>query len=279
MFFISGAGWLRFHDTASQQKDINTSGPHTSTPRGDYCMSDTIDYDDLSEKTISQIKEEVEEKDIDLEKLLETEKQNKDRKTLKSWLEDRIEDTEQEDTSEESEENPEEESSEEHDEDDSDSQDERVEEMDSVTEDQPGLLSRIAGSLKGWSIPKAFLLGLLIGGLFTAAFSGPSAGPSTAEGETMSQAEVRDDLQPYVDRLSSQYSQILGSEPDITHLNSGEAEFADLYQYTYQISVENPNSSEPMTQEFELYASKTGSHVLQAQPLNQQQGSGGQIPQ
>ena len=277
MFFISGAGRSRFHDTAAQQKDINTSGPHVQTPRGDYCMSDTIDYDDLSEKTISQIKEEVEEKDIDLEKLLETEKQNKDRKTLKSWLEDRIDDTE-DDVSDEHVEEPDESSSDEH-EDDSEDQEERVEEMDSVTDDQPGLVARIMGSLKGWSIPKAFLLGLLIGGLFTAAFSGPSTGPSTAEGETLTQSEVREDLQPYVDQLSSQYSQLLGSEPEITHVNSGQAEFADLYEYTYQISVQNPNSSQDMTQEFELYASKTGSHVLQAQPLNQQQGSGSQLPQ
>ena len=42
-------------------------------------------------QNISDIKSKAEETDIDYEKLLEIEKENKDRKTLKSWLESRIE--------------------------------------------------------------------------------------------------------------------------------------------------------------------------------------------
>jgi hypothetical protein len=54
-------------------------------------MPEDTHYQELSDKTISEIKEEVEENDLDLEKLLEVEKDNKDRKTLKNWLEDRME--------------------------------------------------------------------------------------------------------------------------------------------------------------------------------------------
>lgn len=229
-------------------------------------MADNIDYDDLSDKTISQIKETVEEEDVDLQKLLDTEKQNKDRKTLKSWLENRLE--EQDDGEQET-----------VDETDEDVDTLDLDDQDHNHETKKGVIGRLLGKVRGWSIPKAFLVGLVIGGLFTAAFSGGGApGQSTAPGDTMSQAEVKDSIQPYVDQLSSQYTQILGSEPEITHLDSGQAEFANLYKYTYEISVANPNSTEDMTQEFDLYASMTGSHVLQAQALNQQQDTG-QIPQ
>lgn len=50
-----------------------------------------IDYQALAEKTISEIKNIAEERDIDYSKLLEVEKKNKNRKGLKSWLEPKIE--------------------------------------------------------------------------------------------------------------------------------------------------------------------------------------------
>lgn len=48
-------------------------------------------YDDISDRTISEIKELVEQEDLDLHKLLEAEQDNKDRKTLVSWLNEQIE--------------------------------------------------------------------------------------------------------------------------------------------------------------------------------------------
>jgi zona occludens toxin (predicted ATPase) len=50
------------------------------------------DYEGLSEKTIDEIKETVKEEDLDLRKLLKAEKNNKDRKTLKEWLNKKIDD-------------------------------------------------------------------------------------------------------------------------------------------------------------------------------------------
>ncbi len=50
-----------------------------------------VDYDALSDENISDIKETFEEQDLDLEKLLEAEKDNKDRKTLKEWIKTQLE--------------------------------------------------------------------------------------------------------------------------------------------------------------------------------------------
>ncbi len=50
---------------------------------------DDVDYDELVEGTIDEVKDAVESRDLDPELVLEAEKENKDRKTLKQWLEDR----------------------------------------------------------------------------------------------------------------------------------------------------------------------------------------------
>lgn len=50
-----------------------------------------VDYEKLVGKNISDIKEETKEDEIDLEKLLEAEKGNKNRKTLIEWIENKIE--------------------------------------------------------------------------------------------------------------------------------------------------------------------------------------------
>lgn len=54
-----------------------------------------IDYQELSKQNISDIKEKAEELDLDYQKLLEVERENKDRKTLKGWLEEKIETSEE----------------------------------------------------------------------------------------------------------------------------------------------------------------------------------------
>lgn len=50
-----------------------------------------ISYNKIVEGTIDEVKEAADEKDLDYEKLLEAEKDNKDRKTLKNWIERQIE--------------------------------------------------------------------------------------------------------------------------------------------------------------------------------------------
>ncbi len=50
----------------------------------------SFDYSELVKQNISEIKDEVKGKDVDFKALLEAEKGNKDRKTLKKWLENQM---------------------------------------------------------------------------------------------------------------------------------------------------------------------------------------------
>lgn len=54
--------------------------------------ADLVDYEDLVRANIDEIKERVEEDDLDPERVIEAEQDNKDRKTLVEWLEERMED-------------------------------------------------------------------------------------------------------------------------------------------------------------------------------------------
>lgn len=53
---------------------------------------DTAVYDDIVDENIDEVKEYVRNNDVDLEQLLNAEQDNKDRKTLVEWLENRMED-------------------------------------------------------------------------------------------------------------------------------------------------------------------------------------------
>jgi protein-disulfide isomerase len=62
-------------------------------------MPDDTDYDDLSGRTVDEVKEYVTNNDsVDIERLLRHEKRNKDRTTLTSWLEDRLDEQAASDT-------------------------------------------------------------------------------------------------------------------------------------------------------------------------------------
>ena len=59
-------------------------------PEKEEISLEDSDYEEIVDKTVEEVKEEVEEKDLDLEKLLEAETNNKDRKTLKEWIKRRM---------------------------------------------------------------------------------------------------------------------------------------------------------------------------------------------
>jgi len=48
----------------------------------------SVDYEELVEGTVAEVKEQVKEEDLKPEKVLEAEKENKNRKTLKQFLRD-----------------------------------------------------------------------------------------------------------------------------------------------------------------------------------------------
>ncbi len=54
---------------------------------------DETEYDDLVDGTVEEVKERVDDDDLDPEKVLEAEKEGKDRKTLKEWLESRMDES------------------------------------------------------------------------------------------------------------------------------------------------------------------------------------------
>jgi small subunit ribosomal protein S3 len=60
-------------------------------PVEETATDDDVDYEELSDNTIAEIKDLADDMGLDYEQLLEAEKANKDRKTLKSWLKAQIE--------------------------------------------------------------------------------------------------------------------------------------------------------------------------------------------
>lgn len=50
-----------------------------------------ISMEELVSMNITEIKDKVKDEDVDFKKLLEAEKDNKDRKTLKKWLKKKME--------------------------------------------------------------------------------------------------------------------------------------------------------------------------------------------
>jgi ribosomal protein L31E len=69
---------------SAEQPTTEKSTTESSTSSG------SVDYEDVVEGTVAEVKEEVKEEDLDPEKVLEAEKEKKDRKTLKQFLQDLI---------------------------------------------------------------------------------------------------------------------------------------------------------------------------------------------
>jgi len=62
-------------DTSTSQEEVELEAP---------------DYEDIVSGTIDEVKEAVDGRELALDELLEAEKANKDRKTMKAWIEDRM---------------------------------------------------------------------------------------------------------------------------------------------------------------------------------------------
>lgn len=73
-----------------QPQPYSASGGAGSGTAPEEVELEAPDYDDIVSGTIDEVKETVEGRDLDLEDLLTAEKANKDRKTLKAWIEERM---------------------------------------------------------------------------------------------------------------------------------------------------------------------------------------------
>ncbi|MDY6773671.1 MAG: 50S ribosomal protein L24, partial [Candidatus Nanohaloarchaea archaeon] len=72
---------------SEEEEATESEGEEDSEEEGGE--EEEIDYGELVQENIEDVKETVEEERLDPEKVLEAEKENKDRKTLKEWLSDR----------------------------------------------------------------------------------------------------------------------------------------------------------------------------------------------
>lgn len=66
------------------------SAEQPDTTSSSTSSSSSVDYEEVVEGTVAEVKEQVEEGDLEPEKILEAEKEKKDRKTLKQFLQDLI---------------------------------------------------------------------------------------------------------------------------------------------------------------------------------------------
>jgi small subunit ribosomal protein S3 len=73
-------------EPADEPDDVDEQDDEEATDAGD-----DIDYDELVTNTIKDIKAEVEDLEVDFNELLDAEQDNKDRKTLVSWIESQME--------------------------------------------------------------------------------------------------------------------------------------------------------------------------------------------
>ena len=73
--------------TENGLRAFSAEQPNTSSSTS---SSSNVDYEEVVEGTVAEVKEQVEEEDLEPEKVLEAEKEKKDRKTLKQFLKDLI---------------------------------------------------------------------------------------------------------------------------------------------------------------------------------------------
>jgi len=170
------------------------------------------DYEDLSEKTIDEIKETVKDEDLDLRKLLKAEKNNKDRKTLKEWLNTKIDDQDDREKDERKAETAEE----------------------KHTEARADEKAHEKSGSSMWKRPKTvFLLGLVIGlalgasALYTSNMSGPGGQAAISPQQATSQTNAY-----FTDQLG-------GSDTNISVGAVDGSTYSDLYVLTMGIQTGN----------------------------------------
>lgn len=219
-------------------------------------MPDSIDYEELSDKTIKEIKQDVEDRDVDLEKLLEAEKENKDRVTLKDWINDRLEEAEEavdeaEDAAEDAEESAADESEDAADETDDHTEDVLDEPVDSreVHVEGDGGAAH-SGPLK---TPKlTFLGGLVVGILLATIVTWATMGGT---GVAMSPDQAITETESYLD-----------SNPNIQgNYTIGEVDarsYGDLY--VVPVTVSSPVG----TQTVQVYVSKQSGLLFLSTPID-----------
>ncbi len=83
---------LKIHKHKHKNEEKGTKKDTKDTTSSSKTTKTKVDYEELATHTIKEIKARVKDMDdVNYEKLLKAEEDNKDRKTMKSWLKDRME--------------------------------------------------------------------------------------------------------------------------------------------------------------------------------------------
>ncbi|MDY6778308.1 MAG: hypothetical protein SVU32_06570 [Candidatus Nanohaloarchaea archaeon] len=77
-------------DYKEQEESLEAAGEEED--KEEVAVETEPDYEEVVDGTVDEVKERVRERDLDPSKVLDAEKGNKDRKTLKEWLESRVDD-------------------------------------------------------------------------------------------------------------------------------------------------------------------------------------------
>ncbi|MDY6771683.1 MAG: C2H2-type zinc finger protein [Candidatus Nanohaloarchaea archaeon] len=181
------------------------------------------DYEEISQKTIAEIKEMVDEEDLDLQKLLNVEKGNKDRKTLKKWLRNRID---AEDTGEQDEEEPEDEYA-------CEKCGKSFDSLKAKREHGRKHHSPDRGTTDGspWKKPKTvFLTGLAIGLILGAGF----IFASDMKQDGMTKQQIRQKTDAY---FEEQLGGVVPANITVASINGDK--FSDLYVVTMDVATSN----------------------------------------
>ncbi len=73
-----------------EEPDEPVPEPDTPSPAEASEAAADVDYEEIVQGTIAEVKEEIREHDLDPQKVLKAEKENKDRVTLTDWLEEQL---------------------------------------------------------------------------------------------------------------------------------------------------------------------------------------------
>lgn len=204
------------------------------------------DYAELVEDTIDEIKQKVEDSDFDLEQVIEAERQNKNRKTLLAWLEERR-DT---DPADEQREEPVDES--------------RDEEDTDTTSTDTVFSSPSRGTPLFERRVPLVVAGVMIGLMLATAVFTMGLAPATGGQQTVSAQVAADNLDTYVDDNKEAMQLPPGADLRVQSIDA--VPNADLYEATLHLSMSIEDQE--LEQDIPAYLTADGRYVFFSQPFD-----------
>ena len=206
-------------------------------------MSEDTDYHDLLDENVDEAEEKIKDlEDPDYEELLEAEKDGRDRKTIKEFIQSQMPDSDGEDESEGSEADEE---TPESDQETESREEEVVEEIEEETSD---------GLLGSFSPTSVLAGGLILGIVIGFASATVNTGPNTDGADVAPSDLVRDSVETAYSGLTNENVSVSVSEP---------ARRNSMYNMNVTITSPGANTTRERTQE--IFVTLDGKYLFQAQ--------------